>query len=71
MKKNITTLAMSLFLLIGMSNVYAQEKYGAEPEKCKHNLFYLFFMRVLKVKIMWTRTLLGCGVLKTALKRQN
>ncbi len=39
MKKNITTLAMSLFLLIGMSNVYAQKKdYGAEPETCKQNL---------------------------------
>ena len=38
MRKNITTLAMSLFLLIGMSNVYAQDKYGAEPEKCKQNL---------------------------------
>ena len=38
MRKKITTLAMSLFLLIGMSNVYAQDKYGAEPEKCKQNL---------------------------------
>jgi len=34
MRKNITYLAMGLFLLMGMSNVYAQEKYGAEPEKC-------------------------------------
>jgi tetratricopeptide (TPR) repeat protein len=34
MRKNITYLAMSLFLLMGMSNVFAQDKYGAEPEKC-------------------------------------
>lgn len=38
MRKNITSLAMSLFLLIGISNVYAQDKYGSEPEKCKQNL---------------------------------
>lgn len=38
MRKNITYLAISLFLLLGMSNVYAQDKYGAEPEKCKQNL---------------------------------
>jgi len=34
MRKNITYLAMGLFLLMGMNNVYSQEKYGAEPEKC-------------------------------------
>ena len=38
MKKNITYLAMSLFLLMGMSNIYAQDKYGSEPETCKQNL---------------------------------
>ena len=38
MRKKITYLAIGLFLLIGMSNVYAQDKYGAEPELCKQNL---------------------------------
>jgi tetratricopeptide (TPR) repeat protein len=38
MRKNITNIVMVLFLLIGMSNVYAQDKYGAEPQKCKNNL---------------------------------
>ncbi len=38
MRKNITQLLFSLFLLAGISNVYAQDKYGAEPEKCKTNL---------------------------------
>ena len=38
MRKNITTLVMILFLTLGMSNVYAQDKYGAEPQKCKNNL---------------------------------
>ncbi len=38
MRKNITNLAIVLFLVIGMSNVYAQDKYGAEPQKCKNNL---------------------------------
>ncbi len=38
MRKKITPLVMSLFLLIGISTVYAQRDYGAEPEKCKNNL---------------------------------
>lgn len=48
MRKNITTLAMSLFLLIGIGNVYAQDKYGAEPDKCKTNLS--IFYEYAKVK---------------------
>jgi len=38
MRKNITQLLFSLFLLAAISNVYAQDKYGTEPEKCKTNL---------------------------------
>ena len=38
MRKNVTHLVMSFFLLIGISNSYAQNKYGAEPDKCKTNL---------------------------------
>jgi len=38
MRKNVTHLIFSLFLLAGISNVYAQDKYGSEPEKCKTNL---------------------------------
>jgi len=38
MRKNITKLLFSLFLLAGISNVYAQDKYGSDPEKCKTNL---------------------------------
>jgi tetratricopeptide (TPR) repeat protein len=38
MRKNVTQLLFSLFLLAGVSNIYAQDKYGAEPEKCKTNL---------------------------------
>lgn len=38
MRKNVTNLVFSLFLLAGVSNVYAQDKYGAEPDKCKTNL---------------------------------
>jgi len=38
MRKNITQLLFSLFLLAGISNVYGQDKYGTEPEKCKTNL---------------------------------
>ena len=38
MKKNVTNLVLSLLLLVGISNIYAQDKYGAEPEKCKTNL---------------------------------
>ena len=48
MRKNITYLTLSLFLLLGMSNVYAQDKYGAEPEKCKTNLS--IFYEYAKVK---------------------
>ena len=42
MRKNITQLLFSLFLLAGISNVYAQDKYGSEPEKCKTNLSIFF-----------------------------
>lgn len=38
MRKKITNLTMALFLLVGMSAVYAQKDYGAEPQKCKNNL---------------------------------
>ena len=38
MRTKITTLVMTLFLLIGISNIYAQDKYGTEPEKCKQYL---------------------------------
>jgi len=38
MMKSITKLAIVLFLFIGMSTIYGQDKYGAEPEKCKQNL---------------------------------
>ena len=48
MRKNITTLAISLFLLIGIGNVYAQDKYGAEPDKCRTNLS--IFYEYAKVK---------------------
>ncbi|MCB0473508.1 MAG: hypothetical protein KDC69_04300 [Flavobacteriaceae bacterium] len=48
MKKNVTTLALSLFLLIGIGNVFAQDKYGAEPDKCKTNLS--IFYEYAKVK---------------------
>jgi len=37
--KSFTKLALTLFLLIGLSSVFAQDnKYGAEPEKCTQNL---------------------------------
>ncbi|MBT8385234.1 MAG: hypothetical protein KJO83_05955 [Bacteroidia bacterium] len=48
MRKNITNLALSLVLLMGMGNVYAQDKYGAEPEKCMTNLS--IFYEYAKVK---------------------
>ncbi|MCB0485338.1 MAG: hypothetical protein KDC47_03990, partial [Flavobacteriaceae bacterium] len=48
MKKSITTLAMSLFLLVGVGNIYAQDKDGAEPEKCRTNLS--IFYEYAKVK---------------------
>ena len=38
MRKKITHLTMVLFLFVGISNLYAQDKYGSEPEKCKNNL---------------------------------
>jgi len=38
MMKSITKLAIVLFLLIEISTVYGQDKYGTEPEKCKQNL---------------------------------
>jgi len=38
MRKNITNLVMVLFLFIGISSIYGQDKYGAEPQKCKNNL---------------------------------
>ena len=38
MKRNVTNLVLSLFLLIGISTANGQDKYGAEPDKCKTNL---------------------------------
>lgn len=38
MKRIITNLVLGLLLVTGVSNVYAQDKYGAEPDKCKQNL---------------------------------
>lgn len=38
MRKNITNIVMALFLFVGISSVYAQDKYGNDPEKCKQNL---------------------------------
>ena len=48
MKKSITTLAMSLFLLMGVGSIYAQDKYGSEPDKCRTNLS--IFYEYAKVK---------------------
>lgn len=42
MRKNVTQLLFSLFLLAGIGNIYAQDKYGTEPEKCKTNLSIFF-----------------------------
>ncbi len=41
MRRNVTNLMLGLFLLFGI-NTYAQDKYGAEPEKCKTNLSIFF-----------------------------
>jgi len=39
MKTKNTVLALSLFFFIGMTlSMYAQDKYGSEPDKCKTNL---------------------------------
>jgi len=39
MRKNTTNLVMVIFLLVGISTIYAQKKdYGSEPEKCAQNL---------------------------------
>jgi len=38
MMKKITILTMSIFLLLGMGTSFAQDKYGAEKEKCLQNL---------------------------------
>lgn len=38
MKRNVTNLMLSLFLLAGINVAYGQDKYGAEPETCKTNL---------------------------------
>ena len=38
MKRIITNLVLGLLLVTGVSNVYGQDKYGPEPEKCKQNL---------------------------------
>ena len=44
MKRNVTNLVLSLILLAGFGKAYGQDKYGAEPEKCKTNLS-LFYER--------------------------
>ena len=38
MKRNVTNLVLSLILLLGVSEAYGQDKYGADAEKCKTNL---------------------------------
>ena len=38
MKRNVTNLMLSLLLLLGASTAFGQDKYGADPEKCKTNL---------------------------------
>ncbi len=38
MKRNVTNLMLSLLLLLGVSTAFGQDKYGADPEKCKTNL---------------------------------
>jgi tetratricopeptide (TPR) repeat protein len=39
MKTKKTVLALGLFLFLGLTlSIYAQDKYGSEPEKCKTNL---------------------------------
>ncbi|RPD96659.1 hypothetical protein EGM88_09875 [Aureibaculum marinum] len=39
MERKVTKLILSLLLVVGLGNVYAQDdKYGAEPDKCKQNL---------------------------------
>ena len=39
MKRILTNLVLGVLLVSGISNIYAQDdKYGAEPEKCKQNL---------------------------------
>ena len=42
MKRNVTNLILSLFLLAGISITHAQDKYGADAEKCKTNLSIFF-----------------------------
>ncbi len=49
MKTKKTVLAIGLFLLLGMTfSIYAQDKYGSEPEKCKTNLS--LFHEAVKMK---------------------
>jgi len=38
MRKKIQHLILGLFLLVGISTVYSQDKYGSDPESCKTNL---------------------------------
>ncbi len=38
MRKHVTSVLFGLFLLAGISNIYGQNKYGTEPDKCKTNL---------------------------------
>ncbi len=38
MKMKFKTLAVVVFLLMGITSLVAQDKYGSEPEKCKMNL---------------------------------
>lgn len=38
MKRNVTKLMLSLFLTLGVSTSFAQDKFGADAEKCKMNL---------------------------------
>lgn len=38
MKMKLTNLTVIIFLLTGMTNLFAQDKYGSNPEECKMNL---------------------------------
>ncbi len=49
MKAKKTVMTMGIFLLFGMTfSVYAQDKYGSEPDKCKTNLS--LFHEAVKMK---------------------
>ena len=49
MKATKTVMTMGIFLLFGMTfSVYAQDKYGSEPDKCKTNLS--LFHEAVKMK---------------------